>query len=238
MNNRFKFYEYNILKFLDKDSKILIVGAGKDDFDLFDKNNFSNFVCSNYLGIGFNGKTFKKIDINNINEPDQSYDYVVAHACIHHCSKPHSGILEMYRVSKKGILVIESKDSFLMDLMIKFKFAEKYELSAINTEDEFGDFGGVDNTKIPNYVYRWTEKEIRKLINSYDPKYNHIIKFNYKFEFENILRKVNNMHLKKILNLFLILFIKIFSFIFKKQSNLFSFFIDKEESQKFKHKWI
>ena len=99
-------------------------------------------------------------------------------------------------------------------------------------------FGGVDNTKIPNYVYRWTEKEVRKLISSYNPKYNHTIKFNYEFEYENILEKINNSFIKKIINIFLSFIIKILSLVFKKQSNLFSFFIDKEDSEKFKHKWI
>ena len=35
MNKRFEFYEYNILKYLDKNSKILVVGSGEDDFNLF-----------------------------------------------------------------------------------------------------------------------------------------------------------------------------------------------------------
>ena len=48
-----------------------------------------------------NGRSFKQLDINKIEELNESYDYVVAHACIHHCSRPHNGILEMYRVSKK-----------------------------------------------------------------------------------------------------------------------------------------
>ena len=119
MKERFKFYQKNILKYLDKDSKILIVGAGIDDFELFEKNNYLNFTCSNLGGKQINGKSFKQIDINKIEELDESYDYVVAHACIHHCSKPHNGILEMYRVSKKGILVIESKDSLMMRIMTK-----------------------------------------------------------------------------------------------------------------------
>ena len=37
MNERFKFYQKNILKYLEKDAKILIVGAGIDDFELFKK---------------------------------------------------------------------------------------------------------------------------------------------------------------------------------------------------------
>ena len=39
-------------------------------------------------------------------------------------------------------------------------------------------------------MYRWTEKEVRKLISSYNPKYNHTMEFNYEFEYENILEKL------------------------------------------------
>lgn len=238
MNDRFNFYKYNILKFLEKNSKILIVGAGIDDFKLFKENNFTNFTSSNFGGKEIDGKNFKQIDINNINELDESYDYVVAHACIHHCSKPHNGILEMYRVSKKGILVIESKDSLLMKIMTKLKLAEEYEVSAINDPDSFGDKGGVDNSNIPNFVYRWTEVEIKKLINSYDPRYKYKIDFEYEFEFSNLLEKIKSKILQKILKVLfpiIVLFLKI---VIKKQANLFAFFINKQKSKKSKHSWI
>ena len=71
MNKRFQFYQYNILKFLEKNSKVLIVGAGLDDF-CFLKNKFKNFVCSNFGGKEIDGKKFKRIDINKIAELDES----------------------------------------------------------------------------------------------------------------------------------------------------------------------
>lgn len=238
MNERFKFYQKNILKYLEKNSKILIVGAGINDFELFEKNKFTNFTCSNFGGEEINGKSFKKLDINKIDELDETYDYVVAHACIHHCSRPHNGLLEMYRVSKKGILVIESKDSFLMKVMTKLKLAEEYEISAISNPDSFGDQGGVDNSNIPNFVYRWTENEVKKLINSYDPKYKFQINYEYEFEYSNLLKKINNNFLKKVTNITISIFIVFLKFFFKKQSNLFAFFINKEKSKKKKHIWI
>lgn len=238
MKERFKFYQQNILKYLEKDSKILIVGAGIDDFELFEKNNYLNFTCSNLGGKQINGKSFKQIDINKIEELDESYDYVVAHACIHHCSRPHNGILEMYRVSKKGILVIESKDSLMMRIMTKLNLAEEYEISAINNPDTFGDHGGVDNSNIPNFVYRWTENEVTKLINSYDPKYKYQINFEYEFDYANLYKKLKNNIFKKVLKLFFPLFVLVLKILLKKQANLFAFFINKRESKKSKHSWI
>ena len=163
---------------------------------------------------------------------------MVAHACIHHCSRPHNAIIEMYRVAKKGILVIESKDSFFMQLMIKLKLAEEYELSAINNPDSFDDQGGVDNTNIPNFVYRWTEHEVKKLINSYNPKYKYVINYEYEFEYTNIMNKFKNKLIKLVIAIFIPSSIFILKLIFRKQANLFAFFIDKEKSKKKKHIWI
>jgi hypothetical protein len=43
--------------------------------------------------------------------------------------------------------------------------SEVYEYSALKNDSN----GGVDNTNIPNFVYRWTEREVLKLMNSYKP---------------------------------------------------------------------
>ena len=40
-------------------------------------------------------------------------------------------ILELYRVSSKGVLCIEARDSILSRLACRFKFSEDYELSAV-----------------------------------------------------------------------------------------------------------
>ena len=122
--------------------------------------------------------------------------------------------------------------------MIALNFAEKYELSAISSSDEFGDQGGVDNTSIPNYIYRWTEHEIEKLVNSYNPRYKHIIDFNYRFNYENFLLKFNNKIINAFIKFFLKLLMNTLQLIITKQGNLFSFFINKEESKKHKHHWI
>ena len=238
MNSRLKFYKKLIQKYLNQESKILVVGSGLNDYQIFQEAGFTNVTFSNFNGTMMDNINFEQIDINNIKKENESYDFVVAHACIHHCSKPHAGILEMYRVAKKGVLVIESRDSLLMKIMIKLKISEKFELSAISSGDQFGDHGGVDNSNIPNYVYRWTETEITKLINSYDPKYQHIIKFDYKYDYENLINKILNKKVKIFISIIFSILTKVLNILLRKQSNLFSFFIDKYESQKSKHFWI
>ena len=76
MNYRLEFYKKLILKYLNKDSKILVVGSGLNDYQIFKEAGFSNVVFSNFNGTKINNINFKQIDINNIDEKDHSYDYV------------------------------------------------------------------------------------------------------------------------------------------------------------------
>ncbi len=209
--NRKHFYKKNILNnILNKDSKILVLGADKLDENLFNELGFKNVTFSNYNSK--NNTNFENFLMQDIPFPNNSFDFCVAHACVHHSSKPHNSILEMFRVSNKGILVIEANDCLLTRLACKFGYAEEFENSAIIKNK---NHGGVDNTNVPNYVYRWTEREVYKLISSYEPNVKHEIKFNY----SNDLKFTDNILIKFIFFIF-------FKF-FKKQQNLFSFFIKK-----------
>jgi ubiquinone/menaquinone biosynthesis C-methylase UbiE len=153
-----------------------------------------------------NGILMQNLPYNN-----NSYDYVITHASIHHCSRPHAAILEMLRVAKYGVIFIESHDCLLTKLSCKLGFSEIYEYSAVESDAH----GGVDNTNIPNFVYRWTEREVIKLINSYKPLNKYKIYFDYDYDF-------------KFLNNFLInFFLWIFFHIFINQKNLMSVYIKK-----------
>lgn len=212
--DRKDFYKKKIIDHIyGQKSSILVLGAGNLDKEIFKSLNFESVKLSNIS----NNDNLDKLDIHNLHDlniKDNSYDYCVAHACIHHSSKPHNALLEMYRVSKKGILIIESTDSYLSRIACFFKLSEEFEVSAVKKNI---DFGGVDNTKIPNFVFRWTEREIYKLFSSYKPEIKHSIIFDYG-------------HNLKFTNSFVLKFIfKLFFFIFKKQQNLISIFIDKKK---------
>ena len=75
----------------------------------------------------------------------------------------------MYRVSRKGLLVFEARDSIVMRVMEKLQLVQVYEATAVHMND--CRFGGVNNTEIPNFIYRWTEREVEKTIQSYSPLY-------------------------------------------------------------------
>jgi SAM-dependent methyltransferase len=212
--DRKEFYKNNLNQFIkDKNSRILVIGSGELDKIIFQELGYKNFTLSN---INNNDNILDCIHQNsyNLNISDEEYDYCVAHACIHHSSKPHNSLLEMYRVSKKGILIIEANDSLIIRVACKLGISEDYEISAIKKNV---NFGGVDNTGVPNYVFRWTEKEIFKLFNSYKPEIEHNIIFNYSFHFKFFKSVAIN------------LLLTIFFFFFKKQGNLMSIFINKDK---------
>jgi ubiquinone/menaquinone biosynthesis C-methylase UbiE len=195
---RFEFYQNQILKFLNKDKSILVLGASIDEASLFNKLQFKRVTLSNIDLAQLKGaekyKSKKiKIDFRNLFKiKNNSYDYVVVHASIHHTSRPHNILLEMYRIAKHGILIIESNDSFVMRLSVKLNFSEDFEKSALN-ENTY--VGGVDGSNIPNYVYRWTEREIKKLFYSYQADIKINIIFNYQ---NNIFNEdLSNNSIKK-----------------------------------------
>ena len=230
---RFEFYQNQILKFLNKGKSILVLGASSDEASLFYKLQFKRVALSNIDLAQLKGAEkykFKKIKIdfrNLFKIKNNSYDYVVVHASIHHTSRPHNILLEMYRIAKHGILIVESNDSFIMRLSVKLNFSEDFEKSALN-ENTY--VGGVDGTNIPNYVYRWTEREIKKLFYSYQPDKNVNIIFNYQNNIFN--ENLSNNLIKKIIITFSYIFLKIIFFLFPKQQNLMSIYIDKKNYKK------
>ena len=221
--SREDFYKTQLNKNIkNRNSKILVLGAGKLDKKVFEELQYKNFYLSNIESSTENDLNFFN-NLHDLKLENESYDYCVAHACIHHSSKPHNAILELYRVSSKGVLIIEANDSMISRLACKFGFSEEYEISAIKKNITYG---GVDNSNIPNYVYRWTEREIIKLIKSFEPKIKHKIKFDYGY------------HIKFTQILMIKFLFKIFFYIFPKQKNLMSIFINKNKEITEYNEWI
>lgn len=86
--------------------------------------------------------------------PDGSFDQVIEHMSLHHCAVPHQALAEMMREARRGVLVMENRDSALMRLAVRLGWAAEYELAAV-AGNAF-QHGGWRNTAVPNFVYRWT----------------------------------------------------------------------------------
>lgn len=232
--SRWIFYRNQIVKYFDKSNKILLLGASDDEVKIFLNLGFKNLYVGYFDDIQKNffiqngfieNKNLFKIDIRKIPFKENSFDYTFTHATIHHVDLPHLAVTELYRVAKIGCLIIESNDSFIMRLATKFGFSEEFEVSSIKSNG-----GGLLNSSIPNYIYRWNENEINKLIKSYKPEYKHNIFFDYFYDSKNSALEKNI--LKKIVKKILSLFLRIIFIFFVKQKNVFSFFIEKKNKKK------
>ena len=220
--SRKDFYKKKISEHIkNKNSKILVLGSGKLDIDVFKELKYTDVHFSNVDRLSAQ-KKIKLQNIHNINFKDNSFEYCVAHACIHHSSKPHMAILELYRVCSKGSLVIEASDSMLSRIACNLGWSEEFEFSAVN-KNKF--YGGVDNSRIPNYVFRWSEREIKKLIKSFKPEINHTIVFGY------------GNQIKFTKSILVLALFKLFFIFFPKQQNLFSIFLEKDIKKRKYQKW-
>jgi ubiquinone/menaquinone biosynthesis C-methylase UbiE len=241
MGKREEFYTSVVEELIkSKTDTILICGAGFCDTSVFDSLGFVNVTISNldtrtkpgdYLPYKWSFQNAESLSFN-----DNSFDYVVIHAAIHHASSPHKVLTEMYRVAKKGVLAFESRDSLLMRYIEKFNITQIYEHAAVYYND--CNYGGMNNTEIPNFVYRWTEREIEKTIQAYAPycEHNYIYRYSMTFPSTARLEKKNKLKILFLISMqpFYWLFIKVF----KKQQNLFAFFIEKPDFGKNLFPWL
>ncbi|HET8675336.1 MAG TPA: methyltransferase domain-containing protein [Blastocatellia bacterium] len=215
---------------VSRDMSVLVVCGTSKDKTVFAELGFTGVTISNLDTREpvdeFRPYSWSYQDAESLKYPDNHFDLVAVNAGLHHCQSPHRGLLEMYRVARRAVLVIEARESFLMKLALRMGFAEEYEVCNVVTEGLH--FGGVRNTPVPNYVYRWTEREVTKTIASYAPHAKHKIEFYYdlKFPFGSLVDR-NPFYLITAIALYP--FAKLAGKLFPRQSNLFAFAIKKPE---------
>jgi SAM-dependent methyltransferase len=147
---------------VDRDQAVLALGGEEDDTEILTALGFRNIVLSN-LQSGT-----MSLDAENIELPDDSYPIVFAHAVLHHCRCPHKALGEMVRISRDHVFFLEPNDSWAMRTLVRAGFSFPYEFPAVVYHGYVA--GGMRNGPIPNYIYRWTEHEVRKGISVYHPE--------------------------------------------------------------------
>ncbi|MBJ7429374.1 MAG: class I SAM-dependent methyltransferase [Bacteroidia bacterium] len=236
MEERVIFYIDSLKRFIpnEQNASILVVAGGKNDVIALSYCGFKNLLITNITEKPLNSVEpyyYQKADALSLPFANSSFDYVIISAALHHLPQPHLGLLEVYRVASKGALVIEAYDNLLMNFFIKCGIAEVYELSAVKRQKNKN--GGLNNSEIPNYVFRWNKKELCKTILAFEPSYKHNIEFYsrlllpYSWELRN--------------NICLMLFSKFLNFIFSiipSQKNLFSAFIHKPKHPDDLQPWL
>lgn len=221
-------------RWINKTDNILVVCGSNHDDEILKKLGFSNVLITSAYDKLPNLQNYKKADAQNLPYKDESFNIVLVNLGLHHCASPHLALCEMYRVARKTIIVHEAQDSFMVKLMSKLSLISNYEIADGKDEHE-----GKVNTSIVNYVYRWTRREVRKTLNSYDPVKNHKIIFLSNFTFhQNFLgpggywekKFIVRLLGKRVTNLFITLITKILNTIMPNHGNDFSFVIRKRHS--------
>jgi SAM-dependent methyltransferase len=240
-DTRIEFYKNSVSKWIDdKNSSVLVVGGGETDRSVFNSLGFTNVTISN-LDERVRGDEFAPYEwsyqkAEQLSYGDREFDFVVVHAALHHCESPHRALLEMYRVAKVGAIAFESRDSLLMKLLEKIDLTPSYEHVAVYYND--GKFGGVNNTEIPNYIYRWTEREIEKTISTYAPYAKHCFSYQYGNDVPSSASLEKKGGWKKIVISTVKPFYQLFTLLFPTQQNLFAFYVRKPEMPKDLYEWL
>jgi SAM-dependent methyltransferase len=154
------------------DSKVLVIGGMPEDAEVLQQCGFRNVTLSNIegrlpLGADIGKLPIRAIDAEDIALPDNSYDILVVHEVIHHCRSPHRALCEMLRVARGHVIMMEPSDSAFMRLLIKAGFSFPFEIFAV--VDNNYVCGGVRNSSIPNFIYRWSGHDVYKTAASFMP---------------------------------------------------------------------
>jgi SAM-dependent methyltransferase len=108
------------------------------------------------------------LDAENLDLPDESYPVVFAHAALHHCRSPNKAVGEMVRVAQRCAIFVEPNDSWALRTLSRAGYSFPYELSAVVAHERI--HGGMRDGPTPNYIYRWTGREVEKTVASYQPE--------------------------------------------------------------------
>lgn len=156
---------------LEREHRILVVAGGMHDGETVRAAELEDVVISN-LDTRMDASLYTPFewsfqDAEALTYPDRSFDWCIEHNGLHHCHSPHRALLEMYRVARKGVLFFEPYDNLVTRFGVRLGVGQDYEHAAVFYNDL--KFGGVRNTEIPNFIYRWNRREIEKTINCNAP---------------------------------------------------------------------
>jgi SAM-dependent methyltransferase len=164
----------------------LVLGGEQEDIDILTACGFEQIVLSN-LDVAE-----MALDAENIALADDSYPIVFAHAVLHHCRCPQKAVGEMVRVSQQHVFFVEPNDSWVIRMLVRLGLSFPYELCAVAAHEYV--HGGMRDGPIPNYIYRWTQREVEKCVASYHPERKFQIRVHpywdfYANEYELLKRK-------------------------------------------------
>ena len=213
---------------LDPSMSVLVSCGGSADRDALAGAGFTNVTITNVDSAGDDGAlapfAWEHQDAEDLTHGDESFDVAIVSAGLHHCRSPHRALLELYRVARVAVIALESRDSSLMRLAVRLGAVDDYELAAVAAHGL--QSGGVANTGTPNYVYRWTEREVEKTVASFAPHVRHRIRYFREFELPEVVLQTNHGMRAGVLR-FSRPVVTAITRVLPGQANLFAFVIEK-----------
>lgn len=224
---------------LTKEMSVLVSCGGSADRDALSDARFTDVTITNVDSAGDDGAlapfAWEHQDAEALSYDDGSFDVGIVSAGLHHCRSPHRALLELYRVSRVAVVALESRDSALMRLGVRLGAVDEYELGAVAAHGLRA--GGVENTSTPNYVYRWSEREVEKTVASFAPHARHRIRFFREFELPEALLEVDRGARARVLRLAGPV-ISGLTRVLPRQANLFAFVIEKPRLPRDLQPWM
>jgi SAM-dependent methyltransferase len=161
---------------IDVSGHTLIVGGSLEDVKVLRGIGFRRMTLSNIQPVPQSmipqeyGRDIDTVsaDVENMELASDSYDFVIAHDVLHHCRSPHVALGEMLRVSRRHVAILELNDSLCMTTLVKMKFTFPYEVTAVVYHNY--ESGGVRDSCIPNFAYRWNRNDMFKAVSSFLPE--------------------------------------------------------------------
>lgn len=183
------FYERVLAQLLDDkvlrpDMSVLVSCGGDTDRDVLNRLGFERVTITNVDSSGDDDRYWPYDwawhDAEQLVFDDESFDVGLVSAGLHHCHSPHRALLELYRVARVAVVGLEARDSLLMRTAVRLGVADCYEVAAVAHQGLVA--GGVANSSTPNFVYRWTEREIEKTIASFAPHVRPRVRYFHELE--------------------------------------------------------
>ena len=115
------------------DDSVLIQFAGSFDEQVVDNIGLTNCTFSNLApdSPSNNLNVAHRLDAHSMPYPNEEFDHVLGNAGLHHCSRPHQALYEMFRMARWSVLFVENQDSILMRLASALNIVQDYEEKAV-----------------------------------------------------------------------------------------------------------
>lgn len=102
---------------LDPEMSVLVLCGDTADKEALQEAGFRRCVISN-LDERHDASTFSPFewsfqDAEKLTFDDGAFDLVIVHEGLHHCYSPHRAILEMFRVARRGVMLVEPANTLL-----------------------------------------------------------------------------------------------------------------------------